>query len=95
MGLGLTIHTWILHKEHEQTKRTSLLTQELGRVIEGVKGVSIFSLIMYFNIISCFIPDYMHTVCLGTVKRFMTLWLDSAETKGWFIGRSRKRLTEK
>ena len=33
-----------------ETKRQSVLATESGRIIEGVKGVSVLSFLMYFNI---------------------------------------------
>ncbi|XP_041469957.1 uncharacterized protein LOC121419571 [Lytechinus variegatus] len=83
-------------RKDQETKHTSLLAQESGRVIEGVKGVSIVSLLTYFNIVSGFIADYMHAVCLGTVKRFMTMWIDPANRqKEWYIGRLKQEIDKR
>ncbi|XP_071478459.1 uncharacterized protein [Diadema antillarum] len=80
----------------EEFKRTGILAQESGRVIEGVKGVSIVSLLLYFNIIWGFIPDYMHSVCLGTVRRFMNMWVDPANrSQEWYIGRWKEEINKR
>ncbi|XP_063961852.1 uncharacterized protein LOC129268704 isoform X2 [Lytechinus pictus] len=60
----------------EETKMQSVLAAESGILVDGLKGVSVLSFLMYFNIISGFVPDYMHAVCLGVVKKFMHTWLD-------------------
>ncbi|CAL1281899.1 unnamed protein product [Larinioides sclopetarius] len=41
----------------------------------GVKGPRILNSLNNFNIISGFITDYMHCVCLGIVRQFTMLWL--------------------
>ena len=43
----------------------------------GVKGASPLLLLPKFDIIKGFVPDYMHSVCLGVVKQFIELWVDS------------------
>uniref|UniRef100_A0A3Q2P0U5 Uncharacterized LOC105917185 n=1 Tax=Fundulus heteroclitus TaxID=8078 RepID=A0A3Q2P0U5_FUNHE len=42
----------------------------------GVKGHSPLLLLPSFDIIKGFIPDYMHSVCLGVVPELVNLWLD-------------------
>lgn len=47
---------------------------ERGVPVLGVKGPSILNLLNNFNIISGFITDYMHCVCLGIARQFTMLW---------------------
>ncbi|XP_071785542.1 uncharacterized protein [Asterias amurensis] len=75
-------------REEKETKRASILADESRRSIDGVKGVSILSFLTYFNIISSFIPDYMHAVCLGTVRRIVAMWLNPSNSSNeWYLGR--------
>ena len=75
-------------REEKETKRASILADETGRSIDGVKGVSILSFLTYFNIISSFIPDYMHAVCLGTVRRMVAMWLNPSNSSNeWYLGK--------
>lgn len=56
-------------------------------VINGVKGPSILMLLPVFNIISSFVPDYMHCVLLGVTKTITNAWFDpSNNEKAWYIG---------
>ena len=48
-----------------------------GQAELGVKGPSPLILLPSFDIIKGFIPDYMHSVCLGVVRQFVNLWFDS------------------
>ncbi|CAD6225598.1 GSCOCG00011837001-RA-CDS [Cotesia congregata] len=44
--------------------------------IRGVKGYSILSCLPLIDIGTCVIPEYMHSVLLGVVNQFMTIWFD-------------------
>ncbi|MGH0144495.1 UNVERIFIED_CONTAM: hypothetical protein FKN15_003413 [Acipenser sinensis] len=48
-----------------------------GQSEMGVKGVSPLLLLSEFDIIKGFVPDYMHSVCLGVVRQFTNLWFDT------------------
>ncbi|KAK6493239.1 hypothetical protein HHUSO_G2776 [Huso huso] len=48
-----------------------------GKSVNGVKGPSLLGLIPHFDIISNFVPDYMHCILLGVCKQMATLWFDS------------------
>ena len=58
---------------------------EANRPVHGVKRPSILLLICHFNIISGFVVDYMHTVCLGVARTLTSLWLESSG-KPYYIG---------
>ncbi|MGH0131319.1 UNVERIFIED_CONTAM: hypothetical protein FKN15_045543 [Acipenser sinensis] len=47
-----------------------------GQAEMGVKGASTLLLLPSFDIIRGFVPDYMHSVCLGVVRQFTNLWFD-------------------
>jgi len=43
-----------------------------------------------FDIVTGFVPDYLHCVLLGVVRMFASLWFDSCNhDKPWYIGPSR------
>ena len=65
-------------------KRTEIQTlvymqrsQTSRKPIYGVKNSSVLINMERFNIISAFVPDYMHCVCLGIAEQFLDLWLSS------------------
>lgn len=83
-------------RSEQGTKADSILAAETGNKVNGVKGVSILSFLLYFNIISGFIPDYMHAVCLGTVRRFFFMWTDSSNAdQPYYLGRKIKILSNR
>ncbi|MGH0172098.1 UNVERIFIED_CONTAM: hypothetical protein FKN15_062537 [Acipenser sinensis] len=47
-----------------------------GQAEMGVKGTSTLLLLPSFDIIKGFVPDYMHSVCLGVVRQFTNIWFD-------------------
>ena len=49
---------------------------ESGEAQMGVKGASPLFLLPSFDFVKGFVPDYMHSVCLGVVRQFTNLWLD-------------------
>lgn len=58
--------------------------------VSGVKGVSPLLFVPKFDIVTGFVPDYLHCVLLGVVRMFVSLWFDSCNhDKPWYIGPSR------
>ena len=58
---------------------------------KGFKGVSHFLSIENFNFIDCICAEYMHSVCLGTVRRLIELTFDVGELR---TKTSTRKLTE-
>lgn len=57
--------------------------------INGVKGVSPLLFLPLFDIVTGFVPDYLHCVLLGVVQMFAGLWFDSMNhDKPWYIKQS-------
>lgn len=57
--------------------------------VNGIKGVSPLLFLPLFNIVSGFVPDYLHCVLLGIVRMFAGLWFDSANhDKPWYVKQS-------
>ena len=68
--------------EHAQSAITT------GKSVFGIKGPSLFALLPCFNLVTGYIPDYMHCVLLGVVRQFVCLWFDStSHTKQYYLGR--------
>lgn len=80
----------------EQFKKNAVEALQSDSPVKGVKGVSILLLMPMFNIISGFVPDYMHSVLLGVTRQFVSLWLDPQNCmQTWYIGRQIRQLDSK
>ncbi|XP_051243573.1 uncharacterized protein LOC127356108 isoform X2 [Dicentrarchus labrax] len=68
--------------ENNKQKQTKMY-----QTVNGVKGLSLLSILPFFDIVFGFVPDYMHSVLLGVSKQLMSLWLDPVNSmKPWYIG---------
>ena len=47
-----------------------------GKPVCGIKKLCPFSELKYFDIVKSISVDYMHTVCLGVMKRLLTIWFN-------------------
>ena len=55
--------------------------------VMGVKGPSPLMELESFKMITRFIPEYQHSVCLGVTKQITSLWLDSKHhNEDWYLG---------
>lgn len=45
--------------------------------IRGIKGIPIISTLPLIDISTCMVPEFMHSVLLGSVKQFTNIWLES------------------
>src|SRR6218665_1246490 len=71
------------------TFKSDALKATADNPVNGVKGVSILLLLPLFNIVSGFVPDYLHCVLLGVVRTFSGLWFDSSNhEQSWYVGQS-------
>lgn len=61
-------------RTQEQHLADSLRAAQTNVAKNGVKGPSVLSTLKVFSIISSFVPEYMHCVCLGTVKTMVEWW---------------------
>lgn len=57
----------------EQQARRVLKSNKIH--IKGVKGYSVISCLPLVDLGTCVLPEYMHSVLLGVVKHFITIWL--------------------
>ncbi|KAK0141862.1 hypothetical protein N1851_020460 [Merluccius polli] len=54
--------------------------------VMGVKGPSPLMELESFKMITGFIPEYQHSVCLGVTKQITSLWLDSTHhNEDWYL----------
>lgn len=61
--------------------------------INGVRGPCQLLFLPLFNIVKGFVPDYMHSVLLGVVRQWATLWFDPQYNQcPWYLGRHTKIL---
>jgi hypothetical protein len=73
-------------RTHADTISLAEKATEVGTVIEGVKGANILMLYPNFDVISSFVPDYMHCALLGVTRQFLNLWTDRCNhSKPFFI----------
>lgn len=62
------------------------------KTFKGMKGVPVVRRIPHFDISKSLPPEYMHSLCLGTVKRFLLLML---LIKGdWYCGHRAKEIDQ-
>lgn len=60
----------------QQHRNDTLQVVRNSHVLNGIKGPSVLLLLEEFNIISSFVPEYMHCVLLGVVKTVASWWID-------------------
>ncbi|XP_062568275.1 uncharacterized protein LOC134230464 [Saccostrea cucullata] len=83
-------------RTHDSFVQDGLEACTSTRVVNGVKGLSPLCLLTVFNMVIGFVPDYLHSVCQGVVKQFMSLWLDSSNHgKPFYIGLQSRILDQK
>jgi hypothetical protein len=64
-------------RTHDQTTHQASAAIQSDTDVNGVKGPSQLLLLPNFDIIKHFVPEYMHSVCLGVTKQFVSIWCDS------------------
>ena len=67
---------------------------ERNKPVHGVKKPSMILLLLHFNIVSGFVVDYMHTVCLGVGRTLTYLWLENTAMP-CYIGNRLESLNER
>lgn len=76
------------HQQHLQDTNTVIAT---NKVTNGIRGASVLLLLSVFNIISSFVPDYLHCLCLGVVKTTVSWWLQgSNKDETFYLGSPQK-----
>ncbi|XP_062554341.1 uncharacterized protein LOC134219583 [Armigeres subalbatus] len=80
-------------RNHSETRRQMIEAHKTGKPINGIKGLSVFLSIPYFDIVAGFPPDYMHSVLLGVVRQIWELCTASANhAKPYYVGQKLKEV---
>ena len=83
-----------LRDAHSHTE-AALQATNSNSTINGVKGVSVIQAIPSFDIISGFVPDYMHSTLLGVARQFGNLWFETSNhDKPWFLSNAKLQLVD-
>ena len=64
-------------RSHAQIMADAEAATFSGQPVNGIKGVCPLALMSKFNVAKSFVPDYMHSVCLGVTRQFVNLWFDT------------------
>ena len=96
-------HVRVYPYKENCTPRTASSTLEFAeqavlseKSVYGVKGPTLLSLVSDFNIISGLVPDYMHSILLGTVRQMTNLWFDTKNhSKPYYLGSQQKLIDMK
>ena len=68
--------------------RYTLKSIRENEAVKGVKGPSIIGILPTFDPVRGVAVDYMHCVCLGVMRQFLNLWMDSKQhDQPYYIGR--------
>ena len=80
-------------RTHEMMVNDAMEASNSAKCPNGIKGLTPLYLLTMFNMVTGFVPDYLHSVCQGVMRQFSGLWLDSQNhRKPWYIGRQMKDL---
>jgi hypothetical protein len=80
-------HQSILRNK-QNTYEHLLIAAESGTASCGVKGPSVLNLLPHFDMVKGTVPDFMHSICLGTVRQMATLWFDPKNhNQEFYIGK--------
>lgn len=83
-------------RTYEQHLRFLEKVRRTKKIVKGVKGPSILSIIPSLNIIYGFPPDYMHCCLEGVTKMFTLAWFDPQyENSKFYIGKKKQEFNER
>lgn len=54
------------------------LVQLLKTTIHGIVGPNLFEKLIGFDHVDAYVPEYMHSCCLGVFKTFIKLWIEKS-----------------
>ncbi|XP_043206989.1 uncharacterized protein LOC122373208 [Amphibalanus amphitrite] len=76
-----------------EIRRDAKAALESGNAVRGVKGPSCLYNLPAFDLVSGYVPDYMHCVCLGVVKMMTELWFSTKNhAEAYYIGQKKNVL---
>lgn len=95
LGLTKPLETSPEKRDNVRFMEDALVSSEM-QPVNGIKGVSPLLFLPLFNIVTGFVPDYLHCVLLGVVRSFTGLWFDSANhQQRWYIGNSMSDISQR
>ena len=81
-----------MERTHNQMELYALEALEKTTPQYGVKGPSILSKISHFDLVSGFVPDFLHCALLGVARQLVGLWFESRNHEDpWYIGQPSKQ----
>lgn len=61
-----------------------------NKEIHGIVGSNPFQKFTCFDHVEAYVPEYIHSCCLGVFKMFLKLWTDTKhKAEKWYIGHYR------
>ncbi|XP_074098920.1 uncharacterized protein LOC141527394 [Cotesia typhae] len=63
-----------LRDELRMYDQAEQLIENPGKLIKGVKGLSVVDALPFLDLATCVMPEYMHSVLLGVGKQFMNIY---------------------
>ena len=61
----------------------------MAKNVKGIKSVSVLFGLQYFDPVVAVVPEYIHSVLLGTTKKLLTFWFGKASSKkSYYLGRN-------
>ena len=74
----------------------ALKSTDKNEVVKGVKGASVISMLPSFDPVRGVAVDFMHCVCLGVMRQFVNLSMESKQhDKPYYIGRREAEISER
>ena len=70
----------------EQHDRDMKLAIASRKMVNGIKGETLFVILSGFDYVKACVPEYMHGDCLGVCKQFLKLFFTGKKNQRWFIG---------
>ena len=66
-----------VRRNHNETLQQGERVTATENVECYIVGISRLFLLPKFDVIKCFVPEYMHAICRGVTRQFFSLWFDS------------------
>ena len=64
--------------------------------VKGVKGSSVIGILPTFDPVRGVAVDYMHCVCLGVMRQFVNMWMDTKNSdQPYYIGRCEDEINDR
>lgn len=61
-------------RTHQSIQKQGQEALKLNKPVKGIKGICVLSILPELDLSTCLVPECMHSIFLGIVKRFMVLW---------------------